>query len=81
MDITRRIEALEADAQRAKLGPFLQGLAAKSGIDVDELISEAERILAATEGQTRPEIMQWIADDCGATLAELEAEAERLMGE
>jgi hypothetical protein len=81
MDIEKRITALEADAQRAKLGPFLESLAARAGLDPDEIMAETQRILAATEGQTPVAVMQWIADDVGATLAELEAEAARLMGE
>ena len=78
-DLTRRIETLETQTRRDDLTPFLERLAATSGITVGEIQAEAERVMAATEGQSMASTLAWIADDCGMTVDALAAEADVLL--
>ncbi len=78
-DALRRLEVLEAEARRASLGPFLDRLAATTGITVGEIMAEAERVTRATEGQSMTSTLAWIALDCGMTVDDLAAEADVLL--
>ena len=80
-DAMRRLEALEAEARQASLGPLLEELAVKTGIAATEIWAEAERVAHVTEGMSWPVALAWLAADAGMTTAELSAEAERLLGE
>jgi hypothetical protein len=79
MDIATRIASLEAAAAARQIAPFLESLAAKTGIPAAEIWAEAERVVAATEGQPMPEVLAWIANDAGVSVEALEAETARLM--
>jgi hypothetical protein len=57
----------------------LESLAAQTGISAGEIRAEAERVLMATEGQSRAEVLAWIAADCGMTVDDLAAEADVLL--
>ncbi len=78
-DALKRVEALEAETRRDDLGPFLERLAETSGITVGEIMAEAERVMAATEGQSMTSTLAWIALDCGMTVDDLAAEADVLL--
>jgi len=76
---TRRLDALEDQSRRDDLGPYLERLAVASGLTVGEITVEAERVTMATEGLSRPEVLGWIAADCGMSVDALEAEADALL--
>jgi len=78
-DFTRRIETLEGQTRRDDLTPFLERLAATSGITVGEIMAEAERVMRATEGQSMTSTLAWIALDSGLTVDALAAEADVLL--
>jgi hypothetical protein len=75
----KRLEVLEAETRRDDLGPFLERLAATTGITAGEIVAEAERVMLATEGQSRAGVLAWIALDCGMTVDALAAEADVLL--
>jgi len=75
----KRVETLEGQTRRDDLTPFLERLAATSGITVGEIVAEAERVTRATEGQSMTSTLAWIADDCGMTVDALAAEADVLL--
>ena len=75
----KRVETLEGQTRRDDLTPFLERLAATSGITVGEIMAEAERVMRATEGQSMTATVAWIADDCGVTVADLQSEADVLL--
>ena len=52
----------------------------KAGIRPDELTVDAKRIANATEGLSDAETFAFMAWEAGMTVAELRADAERLLG-
>jgi len=78
-DAMKRLETLEGQTRRDDLGPFLERLAATSGITVGEIMAEAERVMRATEGQSMTSTLAWIALDSGMTVADLQSEADVLL--
>ena len=63
----RRLERLEAEARREDLRPELERLAAEHDLDPDDILAEAHRIRQATEGMTRGQMVEWVADDLVAS--------------
>ncbi len=77
----RRLEVLEADARRDAQGPYLERLAAATGISTVEILAEAARVEAATAHLTHREQLEWVAADAGVTVGELLAEADALLAD
>lgn len=75
----RRLEELEAQNRRRDLEPMLESLSAQTGVSVDDILAEAER-LRTTYGTDPMAIESGIAWETGATLEEIRVEAEHVMG-
>jgi hypothetical protein len=78
-DAERRIEDLETRNRQRDLRPLLESLAARTGVSVDDILAEAER-LQGTYGTDPMAIESGIAWETGATLEEIRVEAEHVMG-
>jgi hypothetical protein len=76
-----RLAALEAQNRLDEQGPYLERLSAATGISVQEILAEAERVNVATDGLNYRDRMAWVASDCGISVAELEAEANALLAD
>ncbi len=76
-----RLAALEAQNRLDEQGPYLERLAAATGISVQEILAEAARVNVATDGLNYRDRMAWVASDCGISVAELEAEANALLAD
>ncbi len=74
-----RLAALEAQNRLDEQGPYLERLATNSGISINEILAESERIHSATAMLTRREQLEWIAADAGMSVTELLAEADALL--
>jgi len=78
-DAMKRLEAIEAQNRLDKQGPYLERLASNSGISINEILAEAERVNVATAMLTHREQLEWIAADAGMSVTELLAEADALL--
>ncbi len=76
-----RLAVLEAQNRLDEQGPYLERLSAATGISVQEILAEAERVNVATDGLNYRDRMAWVASDCGISVAELEAEANALLAD
>ncbi len=72
-DAERRLEELEAQNRQRDLRPLLESMAAQTGVSVDDILAEAER-LRVTYGTDPVAIESGIAWETGATIEEIRAE-------
>ena len=79
MDIATRIASLEAAAAARQIAPFLESLAAKTGIPAAEIWAEAERVVEATDGLTEHQRIAFIAWETGVPVEQIEREAAALL--
>lgn len=77
-DAMKRLETLEAQHRRWSLEPYAQELAEQQGLDVDELIDEAGRILQRIDAVGEDRAYAELAAEWGITVEELRAEAAAL---
>ncbi len=75
----RRLEELEARKQRQALRPLLERLSAETGVSVDEILIEAER-LRTTYGADPVAMECGIAQEMGVTVDQVRAEAQQVIG-
>jgi hypothetical protein len=78
-DAMKRLLAIEEQNRVDKQGPYLERLATNSGISINEILAESERIHSATAMLTHREQLEWVAADAGMTIDELLAEADALL--
>jgi hypothetical protein len=74
-DALRRLEELEAKARYVDLQPLLERLSAETGVSVDDILIEAER-LRTTYGMDPLAIESGIAGELGIPVEQVRAEAE-----
>lgn len=67
----RRLEKLEAQARRQAISADAARMAASSGIDVDELMAEAERIARLRVDLGHDEMLVTVAAEIGLSVEEL----------
>ncbi len=71
----RRLEALEAQEQQRDLRPMLERLSAETGVSVDDILIEAERV--RTTYDLDPMAMECgIAEEIGITVDQIRTEAQ-----
>lgn len=74
-----RIETLEAAANRVATAAMVAAIAESSGIPTADLMVEATRILALTDGYTPAERIQWLASDSGIPADEIRRDAAAIL--
>jgi hypothetical protein len=74
----RRLDELEARKQQWELRPMLERLSAETGVSVDDILIEAER-LQTTYGSDPLAIELGIAGELGLTVEQIRTEAEQVM--
>lgn len=77
-DALKRLEALEAQNRRRELEPLLERLSAETGVSVDDILIEAER-LRSVYGTDRLAIECGIAREMGITVEQIRAEATQVI--
>ncbi len=74
----RRLEALEAQERHRDLQPLLERLSAETGVAVDELLIEAER-LRTTYGADLVAMECGLAQELGIPVEQVRAEATQVI--
>jgi len=77
----QRIEALEAGARRVATAASLLTLARATGIPVFELEAEVDRVLVATPDYSHAERIEWLSNDSGIPVAEIQQGAAAILAE
>ncbi len=78
-DALKRIETLEAQKRQRDLQPVLESLAAQTGVSVDAILVEAERLIT-TYGADPVAIESGVSWETALSVDEVRAEAEHFLG-
>jgi hypothetical protein len=75
----KRLEELESRRRQRDLRPMLESLAAQTGVSVDAILAEAERLIT-TYGSNSVAMECGIAQEMGITVEEIRDESTQVVG-